>query len=185
MTTIAKCHHHLPWNLSKRDYCRSDPLFTYHVSHCALGFLRVINLIYDGVEQFAVNISCELFEVVVAEMRLVGPRWFIVEDLRSELFETHVNLKLKLKSSSFSLSQLSYLEHCPHEGSVVVRGQVFLGGMNQTPVRCEELFDEICVVVEMRCDEHNVVFVVSTQKLVQERGLFDAFFIEICLEAVV
>lgn len=123
----------------------------------------------------------------MAEMRLVRPQWFGVEDFRSELSESHINLKQinVLIRGLFAFFTISHLQHNFHERSVVVRRQVFFGGMNQTTARCEKLLDEGCVVAEVGGDKHNVVLVVSAQELVKERRLFDALFVKVCLKAVV
>lgn len=57
--------------------------------------------------------------------------------------------------------------------------------MNQASTRREKLSDKVCVVTEVSGDEHNVISVVSAQKFVKKRRLFDAFFVEVRFEAVV
>lgn len=81
------------WKLSERDDRRADSFIAYHMRDRSFGFLRVVNLVHDGVQDFVVHVVRQLIEVVVTEMRLVRPRCFAAGELRSESFERHINLK--------------------------------------------------------------------------------------------
>jgi hypothetical protein len=61
----------------------------------SFGFLWVVDLVDDGVEELFVDVVGELFEVVVAKMWLFGPVGSGVEDFRAEFLEVHVELGRK------------------------------------------------------------------------------------------